>query len=266
MILPVFAFLIALAIGIVAALVGLGGGFLYVPTLTLIFGLDQRMAVGTSLAVTVCASAAAAFCCARQKKILYTAAGCLIIPGMIGAVLGASLTAYIDTRILVILFVLVLLLISIQMLRPACRLVGIVSRGPALETHITGPGGESSRVSIPYAHLILWGAAGGLVSGTTGISGGVLFVPALVVAGIPVHYAVATSLFAIVLTSLAGAGTQAVIGNVALPFLAAYGAGAAIGAYIGASIAPKIRADRIQAFFRVMLLVIAVLMILHAIF
>ncbi|MFA6362974.1 sulfite exporter TauE/SafE family protein [Methanoregula sp.] len=266
MILPVFAFLIALAIGIVAALVGLGGGFLYVPTLTLIFGLDQRMAVGTSLAVTVCASAAAAFCCARQKKILYTAAGCLIIPGMIGAALGAALTAYIDTRILVILFVLVLFLISVQMLRPACRLVGIVSRGPVLENHINGPGGENSSVSIPYAHLILWGTAGGLVSGTTGISGGVLFVPALVVAGIPVHYAVATSLFAIVLTSLAGAGTQAALGNVSLPFLAAYGTGAAIGAYAGASIAPKIRADRIQAFFGAMLLVIAVLMILHGIF
>ena len=248
MILPVFAFLIALAIGIVAALVGLGGGFLYVPTLTLIFGLDKRMAVGTSLAVTVCASAAAAFCCARQKKILYKAAGCLIIPGMIGAALGAALTAYIDTRILVILFVLVLLLISVQMLRPACRLVGIVSRGPALENHITGPGGEGSSVRIPYAHLILWGTAGGLVS------------------GIPVHYAVATSLFAIVLTSLAGAGTQAALGNVSLPFLAAYGTGEAIGAYAGASIAPKIQAERIQMFFGAILLVIAVLMILHDIF
>jgi hypothetical protein len=108
--------------------------------------------------------------------------------------------------------------------------------------------------------------AGGLVSGTTGISGGVLFVPALVVAGIPVHYAIATSLFAIVLTSLAGAGTQAALGNVSLPFLAVYGAGAAIGAYAGASVAPKIRADRIRSFFGVMLLVIAVLMIIHDVF
>jgi uncharacterized protein len=266
MILPVFAFLTALAIGIVAAVVGLGGGFLYVPTLTLIFGLDQRMAVGTSLAVTVCASAAAAFCCARQKKILYAAAGCLIIPGMIGAALGAALTAYIDTRILVILFVAVLLLIAIQMLRPACRLVGIISRGPALEVYAATESDKSRPVSIPYAHLILWGTAGGLVSGTTGISGGVLFVPALVVAGIPVHYAIATSLFAIVLTSLAGAGTQAALGNVSLPFLAVYGTGAAIGAYAGASIAPKIRADRIRSFFGIMLLVIAVLMIIHDIF
>jgi hypothetical protein len=252
MILPVFAFLTSLGIGIVAALVGLGGGFLYVPTLTLIFGLDQRMAVGTSLAVTVCASAAAAFCCARQKKILYTAAGCLIIPGMIGAALGSVLTAYIDTRVLVILFVLVLLLIAIQMLRPDCRLIRIVSRGPVLEVRTATEGGDSRPVSIPYAHLILWGTAGGLVSGTTGISGGVLFVPALVAGGVPVHYAVATS--------------QAVLGNVSLPFLAVYGAGAAIGAYAGAAIAPKIRADRIRAFFRVMMILIAVLVIIREIF
>ena len=127
---PVFAFLIALAIGTVAAVAGLGGGFLYVPTLSLILGLDQRMAVGTSLAVTVCASAAARSVVRGRRRSFMRQPG-WIIPGMIGAALGAALTAYIDTRILVILFVAVLLLISVQMLRPACRLVGIISRGPA---------------------------------------------------------------------------------------------------------------------------------------
>jgi hypothetical protein len=264
MILPVCAFLIALAIGGVAALVGLGGGFLYVPTLTLLFGLDQKTAVGTSLAVTICASAAATLYCARQKKILYTAAVFLVIPGMVGAIAGSLLTGYIDNRVLVVLFVTVLLFIAIRMLVFPESSVPKPSFGWALALRPGDTGDESSSLRIPVIHLILWGFCGGLVAGTTGISGGVLFVPALVAGGVPLHYAVATSLFAIVLTSLAGAGTQAVLGNISIPFLATYGAGAAIGAYAGAAVAQKIPAGRIRVLFGSMLIVIAFLVTLRS--
>jgi len=116
MIESVVATLVALIIGILAALAGLGGGFLYVPTLTMLFGLDQKAAIGTSLAVTICASAAATLYCAGQKKILYKAAVFLIIPGMIGAIAGSVLTGYIDNRILTFLFIIALLAIAFRML------------------------------------------------------------------------------------------------------------------------------------------------------
>ena len=57
----VVACVVALGIGIVAAVIGLGGGFFYVPTLTTLFNLDVRTAMGTSLAVMIFSSFSASF-------------------------------------------------------------------------------------------------------------------------------------------------------------------------------------------------------------
>jgi len=255
------AFLIAAAIGMISSIIGLGGGFLYVPTLTLIFGFDQKMAVGTSLAVMVFSSFAATLCYHRQGKILYSAAALLVVPAIIFSAVGSAITPYIDARILVIFFVIVLLILSLQMICPRLRIVRKIGWGAFVEVAARQSGDRDERIRLPYLHLIVWGAMGGLISGTTGISGGVLFVPALVTTGLPVHYAVATSLFAIILSSLSGATTHAVLGDVSLPFVAVYGAGAAIGAYAGAYVAPRFHADQIKKFFAIMLIFVALLMI-----
>ena len=253
----VFAFFIAAGIGLIASIIGMGGGFLYVPTLTLIFGFDPKMAVGTSLAVMVFSSSAATLVYRQQKKILISLAALLVIPAMIFSALGSLITLYFDARILVILFVLVLILMSLQMLAPSLRVVPAIRWGPAIEVTYSG---SVRPIRIPCIHLVVWGAMGGLVSGITGTSGGAFFVPALVVIGVPVHFAVATSLLTIIPTSITGASTHAVLGHISLPFLIVYGAGAAIGAYIGASIAPRIHADHIQKGFGILLIFIALLM------
>lgn len=254
----IFAFFIAAGIGLIASVIGMGGGFLYVPTLTLIFGFDQKMAVGTSLAVMIFSSGTATFVYWRQKKLLITLAALLVLPAMIFSALGSLVTLYFDARILVILFALVLILMSLQMLVPSLRVVPAIRWGPSIEVT---PSGSGEPVRVPYLHLVVWGAMGGLVSGITGTSGGAFFVPALVVIGVPVHFAVATSLLTIIPTSITGAATHAVLGHISLPFLIMYGAGAAIGAYAGASIAPRIHADHIQKGFGILLIFIALLMI-----
>jgi len=254
------AFFIAAGIGLIASIIGMGGGFLYVPTLTLIFGVEPKTAIGTSLAITVFAACAATLCYRGQKKILISAALVMIIPSMIFVVLGSLVTASVDPRALEFLFVLALLVIALQMFWPALPVVRKISRGPSFVVKVAGTNGDDNPVRIPYTHLIIWGAMGGLISGTTGISGGVFFVPALVAIGVPVHFAVATSLLAIIPTSITGAATHAVLGHISLPFLIVCGTGAGIGAYIGASLAPRIHADHIRKFFGILLIVIALLM------
>jgi uncharacterized membrane protein YfcA len=255
------AFLIATGIGLIASIIGMGGGFLYVPTLTLIFGFDQKMAVGTSLAVMVFSSSAATLVYWKQKKTLFSVAALLVLPAMISSMLGSLITLYFDARILVILFAMVLILMSLQMLVPSLRLVPAITVGPSFEVSPSGSGKNGGPVRIPCIHLIIWGAMGGLVSGITGTSGGAFFVPALVAIGLPVHFAVATSLLTIIPTSITGAATHAALGHISLPYLMVYGAGAGIGAYVGASLAPRIHADHIRKFFGVLLIIIALLMI-----
>jgi len=257
----IIAFLLAAGIGMIASVIGMGGGFLYVPTLTLVFGFDPKMAVGTSLAVMVFSSSSATLVYWRQKKCLPVLAALLVLPAMLFSAVGSLITVYFDARILIILFALVLILMSLQMLVPSASLVPAIRWGPSIEVIPACDCGQGEPVRIPCIHLVVWGAMGGLVSGITGTSGGAFFVPALIVVGLPVHVAVATSLLTIIPTSITGAAAHAVLGNISLPFLIVYGAGAAIGAYAGASVAPRIHPDQIRKVFGILLIVIALLMI-----
>jgi uncharacterized protein len=255
------AFPLSIGIGIIAAIVGLGGGFLYVPTLSLIFGLDPKTAIGTSLAIMIFSSLSASFWYRKQGVILYKVAFILIIPSMIASVLGSFITTFVDARILVAFFCIMLGMISTEMLIPSFRFLSEIQIGPSfvLETRV-GLQGANLVGRIWYSHLIFWGFIGGLLSGVTGTSGGVIFVPALVTACIPVHYAVATSMFTIIVVSITGATTHATLGQIAWPYVAVYGAGAAFGAFIGAHIAPQIKETQIKKILGVLLLFIAVLM------
>ena len=255
------AYLISAGIGIIAAVVGLGGGFLYVPTLSLIFGLDPKTAIGTSLAIIIFSSLSASYWYQKQGVILYKVALVLIIPSMFASMIGSYLTMFVDARIIVVIFCVMLTLISLEMLIPAFRFLKEIQIGPSfiLTTSVKGQGTQPVN-RIWYSHLIVWGFIGGMISGVTGTSGGVVFVPALATAGIPIHYAVATSMFSIILVSITGATTHAMIGQIAWLYVVVYGAGAAFGAFVGANIAPKIEEAQIKKILGVLLLFIAVLM------
>lgn len=168
-----FGSIIACAIGIIAAIIGMGGGFLYVPTLTLVFDLDQRMAVGTSLAVMIFASLSASVCYQKQGKLLYRAAFLLIVPSILGSVLGSFCTTLIEPKILVGAFSIVLILISVEMLFPAFRFVRVPNMGPVCTVSVGTKEHIVEKIRIPCLHLIIWGTIGGFMSGITGISGGV---------------------------------------------------------------------------------------------
>lgn len=255
------AYLIALCIGMLASVLGMGGGFLYVPTLTLVFGFDPRVAIGTSLAVMIFSSISASIWYGKQHIILYKVALLLTLPSIVFSLIGSFLTTIINTRVLVLIFCIMLLLISIEMLVPSIRFLQEIRIGPSFVLHAPVPKQGSQPVArIWYSHLLAWGAVGGLLSGITGTSGGAVFVPALVTAGIPMHYAVATSLLTIIAVSVTGASAHAALGHLSPPFVAVYGAGAALGAFIGANLAHELNDDQITRLFGMVLLIIASIM------
>jgi uncharacterized membrane protein YfcA len=193
--------------------------------------------------------------------ILYKVALVLIIPSVLASMAGSWLTTLVDARILVAIFCCMLVLVSLEMLFPWFRFLKEIRLGPSFVLAATVRHQGNQPVNrIWYSHLVFWGAAGGLLSGVTGTSGGAIFVPALATAGIPVHYAVATSMFTIIIVSITGAAAHASIGQIAWPYVAVYGSGAAFGALIGTHLAPLIKEAQIKKIFGVLLLAIAVLM------
>ena len=96
---------LGIIIGILAALFGLGGGFLIVPSLHLL-GVEMHRAIGTSLATIVFTSLSSTIGYALQKRIHYKVGILLAIPAILGVYVGAWLTQFLSFSELKIFLVL----------------------------------------------------------------------------------------------------------------------------------------------------------------
>lgn len=79
------------AVGLLTGLVGVGGGFMYVPALVLLGGVAMKQAVGTSLALIVMSSAAGFVGHMGQVSIDWAVAGLFCGLAIVGVVIGSAL-------------------------------------------------------------------------------------------------------------------------------------------------------------------------------
>ncbi len=177
----------AIAIGVSLGLLGSGGSILTVPVLVYLVGQDEKVAIAGSLFVVGTIALAGSMQYVRARLIDWRNVAIFGIPGMVGTYLGALLAAYISGIVQLSLFAVVMLLASYLMLRPV----------------------DLERVSVaaPRAawKISIDGLFVGVMTGLVGVGGGFLIVPALVLlGGMPMHRAVATSLFIIALKSYSG--------------------------------------------------------------
>jgi uncharacterized membrane protein YfcA len=116
--------LIGLAMGILSALFGIGGGILLIPVLVTLFDFGQQFAAGTSLAVMAPIALIGAI---RQTKPGFTnwPMGLRIGAGsVLGAVVGALTALALPGEIVRWVFAVVLLLVALRMVRTGIRKPG----------------------------------------------------------------------------------------------------------------------------------------------
>ncbi len=183
----IFAWPGAVAIGVSLGLLGSGGSILTVPVLVYLIGQDEKVAIAGSLFVVGTIALVGSLQFLRAKLVDWHNVLVFGLPGMAGTYLGAALAAYLSGIMQLTLFAGVMLLASWFMLRPIDL----------------GSGGEHE----PRA---TWKIAGdglgvGVLTGLVGVGGGFLIVPALVLlGGMAMHRAVATSLVIIAMKSYSG--------------------------------------------------------------
>ena len=107
------------AAGVFGSLLGLGGGILIVPLLTLGFGLDLRSAVGVSLVCVIMTSSAAAGVYLERHTANLRLGMSLELFTAIGALVGGSIAFLIDERILSVVFAALLGYVALSMARGA---------------------------------------------------------------------------------------------------------------------------------------------------
>jgi len=100
----ILAFFLAFFVGILSAILGIGGGALNVPILMFLFSLDYTVAVGTSLIVIVCSTLTSALTYLKQNQVFLRVGLCLAIPSLIASSICSYSTQFIPTFYLSLFF------------------------------------------------------------------------------------------------------------------------------------------------------------------
>ncbi len=270
------------AAGVFGSLLGLGGGILIVPLLTLGFGLDLRAAVGVSLVCVIMTSSAAAGVYLERHVANLRLGMSLELFTAIGALVGGSIAFLVDERLLSALFAALLGYVAFTMIRAATR----DADGAAGETTPTGEVVPGSGARVPsgvrteflasvsgpgyevrnLGRGIVGASGAGIASALLGIGGGIVKVPLMHLAmGVPLRVATATSNLMIGITAAASAVIYLLRGEID-PYVAGPTAmGVFLGASVGSRVAHRIGLRYLRWLFVVVMVYTAVQMLLRAV-
>jgi uncharacterized membrane protein YfcA len=264
-----------LVAGAFGALLGLGGGILIVPLLTIAFGVPLTTAIGTSLICVIATSTGAAGHNVRSGRADVRLGLTLALGTVVGAATGGIVAGFLPERALAGLFAALLAYTGYSMGGRLLRGRLGRRRRPAAAPAPADPrsidamapdGPEAPAYRVRHQGIATAGSfVAGNVSGLLGVGGGVVVVPMVhLLMGAPLHVAVATSNFMIGITAAAGAYAYLFRGDVDPVIAGPVVIGVAVGADIGARLAPRIRADWLTALFLVVIAYVVVDMTLRA--
>ena len=239
-------------VGFTLGLVGGGGSILAVPLMVYLVGVqDPHVAIGTS-ALAVAANALIGLANhARKRNVKWRCAATFATAGVVGALAGAMFGKTVDGQKLLALFALLMLVVAALMFR---------TRGREGDPTVV-----LNRANAPK--LLGSGAATGLLSGFFGIGGGFLVVPGLVAStGMPILFAVGSSLVAVSAFGLTTALTYASSGLVDWPLAAVFIGGGAIGSLFGTRLATRLagRKGTLNMVLAGLIVVVAIYMLFHS--
>ncbi|MDF1820673.1 MAG: sulfite exporter TauE/SafE family protein [Alcanivoracaceae bacterium] len=265
---------IGLLVGLVLGLTGAGGSVLAVPLLVYLLGLPMADAAGLSLGMVALAalvatasrllSASGRAAVAWMPALVLVAGGALLVPA------GQQLGRWLPDTFLLLAFALLTLVVAWRMWRLASTDPAssqFVRAGVAAEASVA-PACELSEsgqfeMRLPcLVRMLLAGALVGVLSGLFGVGGGFVIVPALVLlTGLPMAQAVATSLVVIALVATTGFAGYALAGltaGQATPELvASLASGAVLGMGGGILLARYLAGPMLQKLFAALLVVVA---------
>jgi len=260
--------------GVFGSLLGLGGGILIVPILTLGFGLDLREAVGVSLISVIMTSSAAAGVYLERHVANMRLGMTLELFTALGALVGGSIAFLLAENVLEGLFAVLLGYVAFTMARPRTETSHDTSTldidpdddaEPAQEVStLERLSGEGYRVRNLGLGIV--GASfAGIVSALLGIGGGIIKVPLMNVGmGVPLRVATATSNMMIGITAAASAIIYVARGGIDVYSAAPTAIGVFLGASAGSRLAHRVDLRILRWLFVAVLTYTAIQMLLRA--
>lgn len=272
--LTIFSLIFAgsLLAGLLGSLVGLGGGVLIVPLLTLIFHLPITYAIGASIISVIATSSGAAAAYVRDHLTNMRVGMFLELATTVGAISGAFLVGLFAPGILSITFGAILLISAAPLVLKIGEELpaGIQNDRWATRLHLANSYPDR-RLGQDVAYQVTNTPAGfammyvaGLVSGLLGIGSGTFKVLALdTLMRLPLKVSTTTSNFMIGVTAAASAGIYFSRGDIPPLIAAPVALGVLLGALLGARLLAHLSNKTLRFVFLPVILLSALEMILH---
>jgi len=242
--------LYAIGVGTISSMVGIGGGIFNTPLLMLVFLLSEQFAPATALVAALFLAIASSIAYWRQnpRPIIPKAGLFLAITTVPGSLIGVILRTMIESPyVLRLIFGIALMPIAIRMMFAIRREKGDIASELASYNF-------SNLTDKKLAFSLFGGFIGGISAGLLGIGGGAVVVPVLAVGmGLPMHAAVATSMFTMMFTASAGTAMNYVNGFVNPYYAISLGIGMLLGAQVGSKLAHKVNSVQLKRIFGLIL-------------
>jgi uncharacterized protein len=263
--------LASLAAGFGGSLIGIGGGILITPVLTIFFGVEIRLAIGASVVSIIATSSGAAAAYVRDHITNLRVGMSMEVATTLGAIAGALLAAVTPTAALYLIFGLVLAISALPLIRKFGEELpqGVTNDRWAERLRLASsyPDQRLKRVvryqvtRVPLGFAIM--GVAGLLSGLLGIGSGVFKVLAMDTAmRLPLKVSTTTSNFMIGVTAAASAGIYFQRGYINPLIATPVALGVLAGATLGARVLPRLSNVSLRAIFLPVLALIALEMLI----
>lgn len=262
---------IAVAAGIFGAILGLGGGVIITPVLTLLFGVDIKYAIGASIISVIATSSGSAMAYVKDEITNTRAALFLEIATTVGAILGAILGSFFAPKMMFILFGSFLSYSAYNMIKNRRQQIIEVKTAHPWANYLKLNNSYYDKAlkqqidykvqNVPAGFAVMAGA--GFASGLLGIGSGVFKVMALdSFMKLPLKVSSATSNLMMGVTAAASATIYLFNGAIQPSIAAPVALGVVFGAKLGAKIMQHLKPTVIRYLSIPLIVVVAIQMIL----
>ncbi|WP_075884011.1 sulfite exporter TauE/SafE family protein [Candidatus Protochlamydia sp. W-9] len=248
----ILVFFGALAVGVSLGLLGSGGSIFTVPILILFLHRPDKLAVAESLAIVGVIALVGAIPYAIRQQVHWRTVCFFGLAGMIGSYIGACISHSISGRVQLFIFGSVMLIVAWIMLKDKKWLQ------------------RNKDTSHSTLMSLLSGFLLGQLTGCSGVGGGFIIVPILIVIlNLSIYVAIGTSLMIIALNALTAFFQQAFLlqcsgMHVNWKVIALFSLFGVIGSLIGGTIVKYIPPVHLRKFFGTLMLPLGVYILIHS--